>query len=132
MRISDWSSDVCSSDLPPEHFAHAPAGNLLMQDRPGPTRLKGNRLLMEGDRHYDYDAFGNLIRERRGKAQCLVSEYRYDSQHRLISVTTAAGRETSYRYDAFGRRNRKTVEIGRASWRERGCQEVEILGGADT
>ncbi|MGX4730818.1 hypothetical protein, partial [Pseudomonas corrugata] len=35
---------------PAEHFAHDPAGNLLMQDRPGPTHLKGNRLLMEGDR----------------------------------------------------------------------------------
>ncbi|TWC12575.1 RHS repeat-associated protein, partial [Pseudomonas sp. SJZ085] len=88
---------------------HDPAGNLLMQDRPGPTTLKGNRLLMEGDRHYDYDAFGNLIRERRGKAQVLVTEYRYDSQHRLIGVTTADGRETSYRYDAFGRRISKTV-----------------------
>ncbi len=24
--------------------------------------------MIQGDRHYDYDAFGNLIRERRGKA----------------------------------------------------------------
>src|SRR3546814_18989835 len=23
MRISDWSSDVCSSDLPPKHFQNA-------------------------------------------------------------------------------------------------------------
>ncbi|EIK57976.1 Rhs family protein [Pseudomonas fluorescens Q8r1-96] len=79
-----------------------------MQDRPGPTTLKGNRLLKEGDRHYDYDAFGNLLRERRGQA--LVGAYRYDSQHRLIGVTTADGRETSYRYDAFGRRISKTVD----------------------
>ncbi|WP_434626329.1 RHS domain-containing protein [Pseudomonas sp. Z5-35] len=94
----------------PERFAHDPAGNLLMQDRPGPTTLKGNRLLMEGDRHYDYDAYGNLIRERRGTAQCLVTEYRYDSQHRLIGVTSPDGNETSYRYDAFGRRISKTVD----------------------
>ncbi|MBC3365929.1 RHS repeat-associated core domain-containing protein, partial [Pseudomonas sp. SWRI154] len=94
----------------PERFAHDPAGNLLMQDRPGPTTLKGNRLLMEGDRHYDYDAYGNLIRERRGTAQCLVTEYRYDSQHRLIGVTSPDGSETSYRYDAFGRRISKTVD----------------------
>ncbi|WP_447801483.1 RHS repeat-associated core domain-containing protein [Pseudomonas kilonensis] len=94
----------------PEHFAHDPAGNLLMMDRPGPTTLKGNRLLMEGDRHYDYDAYGNLARERRGKAQCLITEYRYDSQHRLIGVTTPDGNETSYRYDAFGRRISKTVD----------------------
>jgi RHS repeat-associated protein len=97
-----------SHSEPPEHFSHDPAGNLLMQDRPGPTTLKGNRLLKEGDRHYDYDAFGNLIRERRGEA--LVSAYRYDSQHRLVGITTADGCETSYRYDAFGRRISKTVD----------------------
>ncbi|MBI6695109.1 RHS domain-containing protein, partial [Pseudomonas corrugata] len=51
----------------------------------------------------------NLIRERRGKAQCLVTHYRYDSQHRLIGVTSPDGSETSYRYDAFGRRIEKTV-----------------------
>ncbi|WP_260961279.1 RHS repeat protein [Pseudomonas citri] len=99
-----------SHSEPPEHFAHDPAGNLLMMDRPGPTTLKGNRLTREGDRHYDYDTYGNLIRERRGKAQCLVTEYRYDSQHRLIGVTAPDGREASYRYDAFGRRISKTVD----------------------
>ena len=97
-------------DDPPETFAHDPAGNLLMQDRPGAATVKGNRLLMQGDRHYDYDAFGNLIRERRGTAQKLVTEYRYDCQHRLIGVTTPDGRSASYRYDAFGRRIAKTVD----------------------
>ncbi|POA18278.1 RHS repeat domain-containing protein, partial [Pseudomonas sp. FW305-3-2-15-E-TSA4] len=87
-----------------------PAGNLLMQDRPGPTRIKGNRLLMQGDRHYDYDAFGNLIRERRGRDQQLVTEYRYDCQHRLIGLTRADGQTATYKYDAFGRRIRKTVD----------------------
>ncbi|WP_434602519.1 RHS domain-containing protein [Pseudomonas sp. Z4-7] len=95
---------------PPEQFSHDPAGNLLLHDRPGPTTLKGNRLLMEGDRHYDYDAYGNLVTERRGKAQCLITEYRYDSQHRLIGLTSPDGNETSYRYDAFGRRIEKTVD----------------------
>ncbi len=42
---------------------------------------------MQGDRHYDYDAHGNLIRERRGAGQKLVTEYRYDCQHRLIGVS---------------------------------------------
>jgi RHS repeat-associated protein len=97
-------------EQPPESFAHDPAGNLLMQDRPGAAKLRGNRLLMQGDRHYDYDAFGNLIRERRGTAQKLVTEYRYDCQHRLIGVTTPDGRNSSYRYDAFGRRIAKTVD----------------------
>ncbi|MFI8222668.1 RHS repeat-associated core domain-containing protein [Pseudomonas sp. NPDC085632] len=98
-----------SRDELPESFAHDPAGNLLMQDRPGPSQIKGNRLLMQGDRHYDYDAFGNLIRERRGRAQTLVTEYRYDCQHRLIGLTRPDGQTASYRYDAFGRRISKTV-----------------------
>ncbi|CAN7716189.1 DUF6531 domain-containing protein [Pseudomonas sp. LjRoot277] len=97
-------------DDPPESFAHDPAGNLLMQDRPGAATVKGNRLLMQGDRHYDYDAFGNLIRERRGTGQKLVTEYRYDCQHRLVGVTTPDGRSANYRYDAFGRRIAKTVD----------------------
>ncbi|WP_456022672.1 RHS repeat-associated core domain-containing protein [Pseudomonas protegens] len=98
-----------SRDELPESFAHDPAGNLLMQDRPGPSQIKGNRLLMQGDRHYEYDAFGNLIRERRGRAQTLVTEYRYDSQHRLIGLTRPDGQTASYQYDAFGRRISKTV-----------------------
>jgi RHS repeat-associated protein len=97
-------------DDPPETFAHDPAGNLLMQDRPGVAKMRGNRLLMQGDRHYDYDAFGNLLRERRGTGQKLVTEYAYDCQHRLVSVTTPDGRCASYRYDAFGRRIAKTVD----------------------
>ncbi|WP_177408828.1 RHS repeat-associated core domain-containing protein, partial [Pseudomonas sp. Irchel s3f7] len=95
---------------PPENFTHDPAGNLLIHDRPGPTAFDGNRLLRNGDSHYDYDAFGNLIRERRGTTPTSVTAYAYDSQHRLIRHTAADGRETSYRYDAFGRRIQKTVD----------------------
>jgi RHS repeat-associated protein len=65
---------------------------------------------MQGDRHYDYDAFGNLIRERRGHGQTLVTEYRYDCQHRLIGLTRPDGQTASYQYDAFGRRIRKTID----------------------
>ncbi|WP_262416921.1 RHS repeat-associated core domain-containing protein [Pseudomonas sp. P867] len=101
---ADHSQDV------QERFAHDPAGNLLMQDRPGPDIVAGNRLMIQGDRHYDYDAFGNLIRERRGKGQQLVTEYRYDCQHRLITITKPNGETASYRYDPFGRRVSKTVD----------------------
>ncbi|MBY8971339.1 RHS repeat protein [Pseudomonas sp. P867] len=101
---ADHSQDV------QERFAHDPAGNLLMQDRPGPDIVAGNRLMIQGDRHYDYDAFGNLIRERRGKGHQLVTEYRYDCQHRLITITKPNGETASYRYDPFGRRVSKTVD----------------------
>ncbi|PTC22071.1 type IV secretion protein Rhs, partial [Pseudomonas palleroniana] len=93
-----------------ERFGHDPAGNLLMQNRPGPDIVAGNRLMIQGDHHYDYDAFGNLIRERRGKGQSLVTEYRYDCQHRLIGLTTPNGQTAHYRYDPFGRRISKTVD----------------------
>src|SRR3546814_8021497 len=38
MRISDWSSDVCSSDLPPERSDMMHAANLTT-DRPTPQAL---------------------------------------------------------------------------------------------
>ncbi|PCR92839.1 type IV secretion protein Rhs [Pseudomonas fluorescens] len=97
----------------PESFAHDPAGNLLGQgDQPAANlaNVKGNRLLMQGDRHYDYDAFGNLSRERRGAGQKLVTEYQYDCQHRLIGVSLPGGSTATYKYDAFGRRISKTVD----------------------
>jgi RHS repeat-associated protein len=98
------------TQAPHERFAHDPAGNLLMQDRPGPDIVAGNRLMIQGDRHYDYDAFGNLIRERRGRGHALITEYRYDCQHRLIGLTQPNGQTASYRYDPFGRRISKTVD----------------------
>ncbi|KTC50058.1 type IV secretion protein Rhs, partial [Pseudomonas fluorescens ABAC62] len=101
---ADHSQDV------KERFGHTPAGNLLMHDRPGPDIVAGNRLMIQGDRHYDYDAFGNLIAERRGKGHKLVTQYRYDCQHRLIGITQPNGQAASYRYDPFGRRISKTVD----------------------
>ena len=98
----------------PESFAHDPAGNLLTQNAqqgdPRQVNVQGNRLLMQGDCHYDYDAYGNLLRERRGAGQKLVTQYRYDSQHRLVGVQLPDGRQVSYRYDAFGRRIAKEVD----------------------
>ncbi|KRW61694.1 type IV secretion protein Rhs [Pseudomonas sp. TTU2014-080ASC] len=96
----------------PESFVHDPAGTLLAQNSGVSSErvnVKGNRLLMQGDRHYDYDAYGNLIRERRGAGHKLVTEYRYDNQHRLIGVSLPDGSQASYRYDAFGRRIAKDV-----------------------
>ena len=95
----------------PESFVHDPAGTLLAQSgsSSGLANVKGNRLLMQGDRHFDYDAFGNLIRERRGAGHRLITEYRYDSQHRLIGANLPDGSQVSYRYDAFGRRIAKVV-----------------------
>lgn len=104
-----------------EGFVHDPAGNLLAQSafqaypRERDTRVQGNRLLRHGDTRYDYDAFGNLIRERHGREQpgsapLRTTEYRYDCQHRLIEVHLPDGKTAEYRYDAFGRRVAKVID----------------------
>ncbi len=77
-----------------ERFAYTPAGD---------------RLTLQDDHNYDYDTFGNLVRERHGKDHPLITEYRYDCQHRLIGLTRPNGQTAHYRYDPFGRRISKTV-----------------------
>ena len=65
---------------------------------------------MQGDCHFDYDAYGNLLRERRGAGQRLVRHYRYDSQHRLIGITLPDGSDVAYRYGVLDRRIAKDID----------------------
>ncbi|MDO6528204.1 DUF6531 domain-containing protein, partial [Motilimonas sp. 1_MG-2023] len=62
-----------------EHFQHDPAGHLLSQTlgksssaAPASAQVKHNRLAFQGDCHFEYDEFGNLVKEKRGKGQQLV------------------------------------------------------------
>jgi RHS repeat-associated protein len=71
---------------------------------------------MHGDCHYEYDEFGNLTEERRGKDQKLVTRYSYDCQHRLTSVIKPDGSTWHYEYDAFGRRIAKTNGLTRTEF----------------
>lgn len=87
-----------------------PAGDMLAQSAQldlKQVNVQGNRLLTQGDAHFDYDVFGNLVRERRGAGQKLVAQYRYDCQHRLSEVLLPNGQVAKYRYDAFDRRIEK-------------------------
>ena len=97
-----------------EAFTHDPAGNLLEQtlgSSIGRTKslVTHNQLLLQGDAHFEYDEFGRLTVEKRGKDQCLVTQYEYDYQHRLIQAKMPNGSTARYVYDAFGRRVSKAV-----------------------
>ncbi len=97
--------------LTPERFVHDPAGNLIGMNEDGGGRVEGDRLVLLGDRHFSYDAAGNLTEERRGKAGRLVSRYAYDSDNRLIRAETPDG-VSQYRYDPLGRRIAKVTPDG--------------------
>ncbi len=103
-----------------EQFAFDPAGNLLAQqstaDRTAqptsPTQTNGNRLAFQGDRKFKYDAWGNLIKEQRGKEGQLQTEFAYNASNQLVKVTKQTSNkqeEYQYTYDALGRRINKTT-----------------------
>ncbi|ABC30516.1 Rhs family protein [Hahella chejuensis KCTC 2396] len=94
-----------------EEFAFDPAGNIL----DGQNQAKGNRLNFHGDRHFEYDAAGNLIREKRGKGGKLETRYQYNKQNQLIAIEKD-GQKTEYQYDALGRRIAKQDAFGKTEF----------------
>lgn len=98
-----------------ERFEHDASGNVRSMFTPDeatahrPSEVKGNRLYIQGDRKFAYDAFGNLITEYQGKGHKLVTHYEYDCQHRLSKVHLPNGTTAQYFYDPFGRRYKKQV-----------------------
>jgi len=79
----------------------------------GIDQLLDNRLPFWGDRHYEYDAWGNIATIKRGNGQALVQQLRYNAKHQLVSVTEhhhgKFKQRLTFAYDALGRRLRKEV-----------------------
>jgi RHS repeat-associated protein len=98
-----------------EVFAFDPASNIIINDGKQAGYTQGGRLQMQGDRHFEYDDAGNLIRERRGKGGKLVTEYHYNLQNQLIQVINQ-GQVITYRYDALGRRISKQDAFGETTF----------------
>src|SRR3546814_16155176 len=101
MRISDWSSDVCSSDL--VHSSHAMGGQT--------RRVPARELVDIG--------FGKG-RKRPGRVGGILGAAVGDADE--VGVLQVGRRPD------FGQLIHLVVEIGRASGRERGGQYVDILG----
>src|SRR3546814_11839720 len=88
MRISDWSSDVCSSDLLLALVGKMAAGNLrvLGRDAQATTRISGRRILLRGHRQAALGA---------GEIQWLVS-LRADVFHQYVLADNAQIRRTVF------------------------------------
>src|SRR3546814_16156170 len=107
MRISDWSSDVCSSDL------HETGGNIAVYEAQLDDAMKLYGRLGVGTVKTGYVADAGGIIAPGATPGTTATEW-HDGQrqvrHHLKVVETAA------KYHV--------AEIGRASCRERGCQSV--------
>ncbi|WP_029013147.1 RHS repeat-associated core domain-containing protein [Niveispirillum irakense] len=94
----------------PESFVPDPAGNILASGADagfGSREAKGDRLLVHGDAKFQYDEWGNRVREWRGAGGVVSLTYRYDASNRLVAVDRQDRRGRTlarYGYDAFGRR----------------------------
>src|SRR3546814_6941099 len=104
MRISDWSSDVCSSDLISDRGVAIPADC-------GPLRSINA-------------TSGKIDREIRERLLCAVCVQICDALNRCYRKTIKLhiGAERFHCLGEWSRHQHK--EIGRASCRERGGQEV--------
>src|SRR3546814_6923914 len=113
MRISDWSSDVCSSDL----FAVIRDGAEQAIERLG--SVIGT--IVEAANSIS-SATVELNREAKGLAES--AEAQTDSLDRT-AADAASLSEAARGSEAIAKRaNQRAGEIGRASWRERGCPYV--------
>ncbi|WP_049973837.1 RHS repeat-associated core domain-containing protein, partial [Azospirillum sp. B4] len=94
----------------PERFVTDPAGNILAS---GPDaefwggEARGDRLLVHGDAKFQYDAWGNRVKEWRAAGGAVAIDYRYGPDNRLREVKESSRLGTTFTrfgYDALGRR----------------------------
>src|SRR3546814_15265980 len=114
MRISDWSSDVCSSDLfVGTHYARAladRAGRIIAKCGRLVRELPRRRVEIEPARLHDIACYAQFFRRGEQIAAALLMEPRV-VWHGLDDVGGVRG---------------QPGKIGRASCRERGCHSVYI------
>src|SRR3546814_14500866 len=111
MRISDWSSDVCSSDL------CAVLQNVIGTQR-GPRTCPPVQVTASGS-----ESLNVGIRSRRTSRATLISmRARLEPRHRGMP-------EPNAKWRFLGRAMVKRSGIGRASCGGRVCQDGYILGG---
>src|SRR3546814_7872393 len=113
MRISDWSSDVCSSDLAPE------AGGSRQPDALGQLADRDPPVGLQGAENLAVDRIKERVRHFFARnCENAVDFARYGSRFNAMRQENPLHRRILGRRQSFGR------QIGRASCRERVCQYV--------
>ncbi len=70
-------------------------------------------MILQGDKKFDYDTRGNLVRETRGQNGALEKRYTYTLANQLAQVTsTQRDQSVSFKYDPLGRRIEKRDAFG--------------------
>src|SRR3546814_14289593 len=107
MRISDWSSDVCSSDLPFKQFGDMIV-DLGLADACDPQRK------------------GHIVECRQMRDETEILKHHPDPQPERWKARTRHGDDIlpEQRHEPPAWPLRQIKQIGRASCRERGCQYV--------
>ena len=70
------------------------------------TYNNGNELLSQNGTSLAYDANGNMVSKTDTSG---TMSYVYDSENRLVQITTPNAQLVTYKYDPFGRRIEKNV-----------------------
>src|SRR3546814_18755694 len=112
MRISDWSSDVCSSDLPTGTLVVAPADGVVILAADHPFTLEGNLLMIDHGMGLN-SAFLHL-------SEIDVKVGDRVRQGQAIARSGASGRATGPHLPWS--LQWRDAQTGRASCRARGCQ----------
>ncbi|MFI6231341.1 DUF6531 domain-containing protein [Micromonospora echinospora] len=105
VRAADWT----------ERYAYDEAGNVASAIWPdtgedgaarGDREYTGTLIRRAGDVRYEHDPAGRVVLRQRKERSTKPSTWRYtwDSDDRLVGVTTPDGTRWRYRYDALGRR----------------------------
>ncbi|SFY50421.1 DUF6531 domain-containing protein [Streptomyces sp. F-1] len=101
-----------------ERYAYDEAGNQTEANWPsahpgaeatGPRAYQGTRILRAGNVRYEHDALGRITLRQKTRLSRKPDTWRYewDTEDRLVSVTTPDGTRWRYTYDPLGRRTAK-------------------------
>src|SRR3546814_13367534 len=114
MRISDWSSDVCSSDLWVQQAIIDPEGDFVtLADHYG-------HIVVEAADYSEADVQRVAARVREHRASVVLNLEGLDVEAQMRSAAAFLGGL----FDAHRDHWYPVLEIGRASCRERVCQYV--------